>query len=165
MEWVTNIRCCTNEGARGDLIRAWSAAVLEVLRQVWGTDLPPGLQPETVLTDAVAIDDELGLEAGYLVHGDYLTYRALGLLLQDARTPGWARTCCRWSSSPVSSAQASSSRTSSSPTPTISRPHQRAPAMRVATTPTTTLPTTRVVPSVLRLVSAMNRGTRSGPGT
>ncbi|WP_328291397.1 PAS domain-containing protein [Kineococcus sp. NBC_00420] len=74
-----------------DYHRRRAQRVLHLLRGLWGDDLPAGPEPElTVLIDAVAGDDGLGSQDGYVVQSDRLTYEALALLLRRCSTPAVA---------------------------------------------------------------------------
>lgn len=71
-----------------DYHRRRAQRVLHLLRELWGDELPDGPEPElTVLIDAVAGDDHLGAQDGYVVQSDRLTYDALALLLRRCSTP------------------------------------------------------------------------------
>ncbi|GAB3469236.1 PAS domain-containing protein [Kineococcus endophyticus] len=62
--------------------------VMHLLQQLWGDDLPPGPEPElTVLIDAVAGDDHMGAQDGYVVQSDRLSYDALAVLLRRSTAP------------------------------------------------------------------------------
>lgn len=74
-----------------DYHRRRAQRVLHLLHGLWGEDLPAGPDPElTVLIDAVAGDDHLGSQDGYVVQSDRLTYEALALLLRRCSTPAVA---------------------------------------------------------------------------
>jgi PAS domain-containing protein len=71
-----------------DYHRRRAERVLHRLRGLWGDELPAGPEPElTVLIDAVAGDDSLGSQDGYVVQSDRLTYETLALLLRRCSTP------------------------------------------------------------------------------
>ncbi|WP_380156135.1 hypothetical protein [Kineococcus sp. R86509] len=60
-----------------------AAHTVDVLRLLWGEELPPGQDPaQTVMTDAVYIDDERGRALDLIVQGDGLTLEVLHQLLQ-----------------------------------------------------------------------------------
>jgi alkanesulfonate monooxygenase SsuD/methylene tetrahydromethanopterin reductase-like flavin-dependent oxidoreductase (luciferase family) len=64
-----------------------AAHTIDVLRLLWGDELPPGQDPvQTVMTDAVHIDDEHGRAHDLIVQGDGLTLEVLHRLLR-ARGP------------------------------------------------------------------------------
>jgi hypothetical protein len=61
--------------------------ITNVLRLLWGDELPPGQDPvQTVMTDAAHIDDEHGRAHDLIVQGDGLTVEVLHRLLM-ARGP------------------------------------------------------------------------------
>jgi len=59
-------------------LRRRAELVTQLLRVMWGSELPPGPHPQlTALVDALAGDDETGRSEQFVVHGDGLTYQQL----------------------------------------------------------------------------------------
>lgn len=59
------------------------ARVRAGLVELWGDDLPPAGDPVlAVLSDAVALDDQQGIEDGYVVLGELLPVAALAQLVR-----------------------------------------------------------------------------------
>lgn len=59
-----------------------AARVVDLLKQMWGDELPPTADPvQSVMTDAVDADDEQGRAGGFVVQGDALTLDVLQQLL------------------------------------------------------------------------------------
>lgn len=60
---------------------------ITALRDVWGTELPPGPDPTlTVMTDAVAFDDDHGRNLALVVQGDQLPLTAVLALVVGVGT-------------------------------------------------------------------------------
>jgi len=73
-----------------------AAFIRDELVALWGDDMPPTGDPvQSILTDAVAVDDQRGVDAGLVVQGDGLSLRALATAL--AATDSTAR----WAALPV----------------------------------------------------------------
>ncbi|NIZ89826.1 hypothetical protein [Kineococcus rubinsiae] len=74
--------------SREHLLRVRAEGVRAALEALWGDQLPDSPDPvTTVLVDAVAVDDQLGLDDGLVVQGDGLSCAALARIVADVRSP------------------------------------------------------------------------------
>ncbi|MEZ0165241.1 hypothetical protein AB2L27_10775 [Kineococcus sp. LSe6-4] len=68
-------------------LRRRAERVKEALEALWGDELPDAPDPVlTVLVDAVAVDDQQGVDERLVVQGDGLGYEALARVLADVRS-------------------------------------------------------------------------------
>ncbi|NAZ83476.1 hypothetical protein GTR02_16795 [Kineococcus sp. R8] len=73
--------------SREHRLRRRAERVRTTLEALWGDDLPDTPDPvTTVLVDAVAVDDQLGVDDGLVVQGDGLTDAHLARVLAEVRS-------------------------------------------------------------------------------